>query len=194
MTQMKCAKRKKPTKRTKDYPRTVPLKKRPVDASLFTVVTKSRSNSNVSSMSTAEWDDRELRRQQQHHQQQQIRSMMQHQSNQQHSQHHNPRQPSMNIVQGPTPDPTTASIVSAAVKVLLQSNQSEPLSPPQSRRYPSFSGTPNPLNLLQALQAARTIPMNNGGPSDTLTALRLQHFMQQQQQNQGHQQHQGHQR
>jgi hypothetical protein len=120
--------------------------------------------------------------------------MMQHQSNQQLSQYHNLHQPSMNIPQGPTPDATTASIVSAAVKILLQSNQSEPLPPPQSHLYPSFSGNANPLDLLQRLQAARTIPMNNGGPSDTLTALRLQHFMQQQQQNQGHQQHQGHQR
>ena len=202
MTQMKCAKRKKPTKRTKDYPRSVPLKKRPVDASLFSM-TKSRSNSNVSNMS-ADWDDQL----QQQHKQQQIMTMMQQHQNQQqhhhHQQHHQQQQQQQQqqqhqqsmTIQQVASDPTTESIVSAAVKALFQSTQTGPQSPSRSIQqqqhhqsvsqlgYPNFNGTNNnPLDLLQVLHVARTLPLASGvNPSNTMTALRMQHYMQQQQQ------------
>ena len=212
MTQMKCAKRKKPTKRTKDYPRSVPLKKRPVDASLFSM-TKSRSNSNVSNMS-ADWED-QLQQQQHQHKQHQIMSMMQQHQNhqqqhqnhqqqhhQQHQQHHQQQQQQSMTIQQGTSDPTTESIVSAAVKALLQSNQARPQSPSRSIQqqqhhqsvsqlgFPNFNGTNNnPLDLLQVLHVARTLPLSSGvNPSNTMTALRMQHFMQHQHQQQPYQQ------
>ena len=102
-------------------------------------------------------------------------------------------------VQTVVSDPTTDSIVSAAVKVLLQSNQTDAMQPPSHHQQqcrqrplglPNFKGKPsNTIDLLQALQAARAIPRNHNS-SDTMVALRIQHYIQQLQQRQQQQQQQ----
>ena len=97
-------------------------------------------------------------------------------------------------VQTVVSDLTKDSTVSAAVKVLLQSNQSDAMQPPSFHQQqcrqrplgiPNLNGTSsNPIYLLQALQAARANPRNYGS-SDTmaaLTGLRVQHYIQQLQQ------------
>jgi len=178
MIQMKCAKRKKPMKREMDYPRSMPLKKRPIDPSLFSSKSKA---SRVGHM------ENQRRTQQQQHSMP-IPCHLQPQLQQ--SQTTRTVPPGVQTV---VSDPTTDSIVSAAVKVLLQSNQTDAMQPPSHHQQqcrqrplgvPNLNGTSsNPIDLLQALQAARAIPRNHNS-SDTMAALRIQHYIQQLQQRQ----------